>query len=119
MLFRSHFWDTDLKAHFESEEQLLIPALDKAGFNAVLTGQLLREHAELRSLIASFQTGTVSAVLLDQFATLLEAHIRFEEKVYFPEAERVLNEQQLIAVGIHLHENNEANCMNYPVKFWE
>ena len=55
----------------------------------------------------------------EAFATLLEQHIRFEERTYFPEVEKILTEKQLRQIGEHLQNDDHTNCMNYPVKFWE
>jgi len=38
---------------------------------------------------------------------------------FFPEAEKLLTEEQLQQLGKHLHEGDTQNCINYPVKFWE
>jgi len=113
------FWNNDLEAHFNSEETVLIPALKETAFDETLTRRLLNEHFAMRSYIHSLQNGFTDISIIEDFATLLEEHIRFEERIYFPEAEKVLNEEQLIAIGADLHENNETNCINYAVKFWE
>ena len=117
--FILHFWNSDLETHFSSEETVLIPALKETGFDETLTRRLMNEHTALRSYIYSLQEDGVSVSIIEDFAYLLEQHIRFEEKIYFPEAEKILNEEQLQKLGSKLHENNEANCMNYAVKFWE
>ena len=113
------FWQHDLKAHFESEETILIPALKETEFDETLTRRLLNEHFALRSYIDSVENGYANKETITDFADLLEEHIRFEERTYFPEAEKVLSEGLLITIGEQLHENDEPNCMNYPVKFWE
>lgn len=117
--FILNFWSNDLEVHFNSEETVLIPALKETAFAETLTRRLLNEHTALRSYIFSLQEGDASASITEDFANLLEQHIRFEEKIYFPEAEKALNEEQLQKLGEALHENNEVNCMNYSVKFWE
>ena len=113
------FWHHDLKAHFESEETILIPALKETEFDETLTRRLLNEHFALRSYIGSLENGYANKETISDFADLLEDHIRFEERTYFPEAEKVLSEGALKIIGEQLHENDETNCMNYPVKFWE
>ena len=113
------FWNTELEAHFNSEENVLIPALKETAFDETLTRRLLNEHFAMRSYIHSLQNGLTDVSIIEDFATLLEEHIRFEERIYFPEAENFLNEEQLLAIGSHLHENKETNCINYAVKFWE
>ena len=77
-----------LEAHFRAEEQGLLRALREAGETA-LVERTLREHAALRALIADRQPR------LQQFAEMLGAHIRFEERELFETAQRVLDEQVL------------------------
>ena len=111
-------WQKDLQSHFLDEENFLIPALSKTAFDAALTKRLLDEHATLRSYIHSLQEGQVNISVIENFTGLLEQHIRFEERIYFAEAEKFLSEEQLEEVGKQLHEDDNANCINYPVKFW-
>lgn len=119
--FISEFWNQDLEKHFKNEEEILIPAVENTSLDPALTAQLLSEHVSLRSLkegIAKKQANNIK--LINDFATLLESHIRFEERVYFPEAEKYLSEAALQFIGEKLHDDEEEkNCMNYPVKFWE
>jgi hemerythrin-like domain-containing protein len=65
------------------------------------------------------QSGNYNSNDIASFASLLEQHIRFEERIYFPEAEKVLSVEVLEQIGVQLHEDPSGNCMNYPVKFWE
>lgn len=114
------FWQHDLKAHFEKEETILIPAIKETAFDETLTRRLLNEHSSLRSYIHSLQNNFTAVDGISDFANLLEEHIRFEERIYFPAAEIALNEDQLLVIGTALYESENVNwCMDYPVKFWE
>ena len=112
------FWKNDLNEHFESEEEVLIPALINTSLDKNLTEQLLKEHALIRSYIDLLKDNPDDLSTIRAFQELLEKHIRFEEKVYFPAAEKLLSEEQLQKLGAQLKEEGE-NCMNYSVKFWE
>jgi len=112
------FWKNDLNEHFESEEEVLIPALINTSLDKNLTEQLLKEHALIRSYIDLLKDNPDDLSTIRAFQELLEKHIRFEEKVYFPAAEKLLSEEQLQKIGGQLKEEGE-NCMNYSVKFWE
>jgi hemerythrin-like domain-containing protein len=112
------FWNKDLHEHFESEEEVLIPALINTSLDKNLTEQLLKEHALIRSYIDLLKDNPDDLSTIKAFTELLEKHIRFEEKIYFPEAEKLLSEEQLQKIGEQLKEEGE-NCMKYPVKFWE
>ena len=117
--FISSGWRDELKEHFEMEESVLIPALEKKSFDSALTRQLLEEHRKLRLLIQKAIDHSATANDISDFASLLEKHIRFEEKIYFPLAEKALIETELIQIGSLLREDRSKNCMNYPIKFWE
>jgi hemerythrin-like domain-containing protein len=112
------FWKQDLKDHFESEEKVLVPALTGTSFNQSLNKRLLEEHELLRSYIYSLQNKPAAIPAIKDFTDRLEQHIRFEERKYFPEAEKVLTEEQMKQIGKQLKDNDAANCINYPIKFW-
>ena len=117
--FIIHVWQSELQSHFEQEEQILIPSLQNTSFDSALTQQLLQEHRQIQSLVQHMQQGNYNSDDIASFASLLEHHIRFEERIYFPEAEKVLSVEVLEQIGAQLHEDPSENCMNYPVKFWE
>jgi hemerythrin-like domain-containing protein len=112
-------WDQDLKEHFLAEEEVLLPALAGTDFNKGLISQLLNEHDTIRQLVASLIRGDADYNLLEQFHILLSNHIRFEERIFFPEAERLLSTGALQMIGSRLNGLESINCMNYPIKFWE
>lgn len=117
--FIRDFWQRDLHAHFLAEEQYLVPLAQEAGIAENLNQQLLDEHKQLKACVEQASTGINSASNIEVFATILEAHIRFEERVYFPALESACSNAQMASAGMHLHDHDEANCINYPVKFWE
>ncbi len=112
-------WNNDLNEHFKNEEMFLVPALKKTVFDETLSQKLLHEHNQIRSYIATIQKGLATIPTIQSFANLLEEHIRFEERIYFNEAEKALSELQLQSIGLHLHETKENNCIHFKVKFWE
>jgi iron-sulfur cluster repair protein YtfE (RIC family) len=85
-------FDAELTPHFQIEEELLLPALDEVGAVA-LAARTRSDHAELRGLLAAAERGEPGR--LAAFATLLERHIRFEERELFPAVETLLSEEQL------------------------
>ena len=112
-------WKKELNQHFIMEEELLIPTLKKKKFDPLLTDRLLSEHFEIRSIINKFTGGNFTVADISDFAELLEKHIRFEERTYFAEAEKCLSHEELQSIGKLLKESEDANCINYPIKFWE
>jgi len=117
--FILHAWNRDIRAHFALEEEVLIPALQHTALEPALTAQLLDEHKTIRALVEKFESSNFDRETLSAFAGLLEKHIRFEERTYFPRAEAVLTQKELEAIGAALGEETDWNCMHYPIKFWE
>ncbi len=113
------WWKKELNQHFIMEEEVLIPTLKKKQFDPVLTDRLLSEHFEIRSIINKITGGNFTVADITDFGDLLEKHIRFEERTYFPEAEKRLSHAELQNIGKLLHESEDSNCINYPIKFWE
>ena len=113
------FWYKDLEDHFKAEEDYLLPAVATVDFDENLIDTLKEEHTLLRSYVYFLQDDPANVEIIEQFSTLLEQHIRFEEKQFFPETEKLLTEQQLEELGKHFQEGDTQSCMNYPVKFWE
>lgn len=77
--------------HFVVEEELMLPQLRARG-EVEIVERTLREHAELRELIAS------EAPRLAAFGEALFAHVRFEESVLFDRAQEQLSDEELEAL---------------------
>lgn len=77
----------ELEPHFQEEERSLLPQLAAAGETA-LVARTLDEHAQMRALAAAIAAGDATA--LAPFGTLLQAHVRFEERELFVVAEQRL-----------------------------
>ena len=75
-------WRTVLCEHFAREEQLLRLAADAV--DAESTDRILAEHAELRGLACGPCELDLPA-RLRRFGELLGAHVRYEERVLFPQ----------------------------------
>ncbi|MBC7826242.1 MAG: hemerythrin domain-containing protein [Chitinophagaceae bacterium] len=112
-------WQKELKEHFIMEEDILVPALQDKDFDRKYTDRLLSEHSQIRSIIKKIEEGLFTTEDLHFFYQTLEQHIRFEERIYFPEAEKILDPEELQRIGLLLHAGSAKNCMDYPVKFWE
>ena len=86
------FFGEDLKTHFQEEESQLfsrMPAGDK------LVNQALEEHRKIYALAEEIQNKRSDTNLQQNFAGLLEAHIRFEERSLFPHIEEKLSATEL------------------------
>ena len=75
-------WKTVMAAHFDEEERLIRIAENTLEAQAV--ARILAEHSELRAL-ANGPCSLEPAVRLRRFADLIVTHVRFEERVFFPQ----------------------------------
>lgn len=83
----------DLEPHFRLEEQWLLPPLEARGGGG--SAERIRcDHARLRSLARE----PWSLDTPREIGALLERHVRFEERVAFPEAEAILSPAELEAI---------------------
>ena len=83
-------FEAELEPHFRVEESWLLPALEAKGA-ADLAVQTAKGHARLRDLVRGSWTSDTAKRL----GTLLEQHVRFEERVLFPQTEILSSEAEL------------------------
>lgn len=112
------FQETCLKRHFLSEEMALSPFADRIVDLDKYLNRMLQEHRTLFELINQICTERKPELVLN-WATLMEQHIRFEERVLFPFLETNLLEHDLECIGASLQLQRTDYCINYPIKFWE
>jgi hypothetical protein len=75
-------WHTVLAAHFEQEERLI--RLAAKALDPESVARVLAEHAELR-MLACGPCILEPVARLQRFGNLLAAHVRYEERVFFPQ----------------------------------
>ena len=93
------FFVTHLEPHFELEENYIFTVLDSSN---ELVKQALTDHRRLKRLFS--QTSDLEKAL-GRIEEELEKHIRFEERVLFPEIQSEATELQLSKISeIHTHE---------------
>ena len=90
------FFDSDLRAHFRVEEEIVFPAMSGIEEARATVEQLIADHRNLERLVDRLrQASEVEAgPLLRQFADVLETHIHTEERVLFPCYEQNLTARQ-------------------------
>ncbi len=104
------FWKVHLDVHFTEEEQLFSPLFPEG--NEGLK-QMLEEHSKLRSMASSQDWNEES---LENFAQLLNDHIRFEERTLFPYIEQQASPEQLRL--IYESHSAEKNNAVWKDEFW-
>ena len=104
------FYRTHLQPHFELEEKFVFPILS---FPNELVKQAVYDHYNLKLLFT--EEINVEDTLI-KIAALLEQHIRFEERVLFPEIQKIASASQLAKIAtFHSAENFVENSNDV---FW-
>jgi len=91
-------YTAELIDHFEAEETVRFPEMERHLGKLALVGELLRDHASLRALVQLLETSQ-ALPLLDGFAALLETHVRKEERHFFLEYEKRMPADEARRVG--------------------
>lgn len=106
------FWKDHLEDHFETEDRILPSAGDQG-----LQLQMDNEHREIRKLMNSISQ-CEDVKLLSDFEEALQRHIRFEERVYFPNLESALSDGQMNEIGSQLNRMPAKQEIKYADEFW-
>jgi len=105
------FFEHHLIPHFELEEAEIFSILDSQN---ELVKKALADHRRLKRLFAEDTSLDKS---LSKIEEELEQHIRFEERILFPEIQKVATEEQLQHIAkIHQPESFEDNITD---EFWK
>ncbi|WP_353145401.1 hemerythrin domain-containing protein [Chryseobacterium sp.] len=108
-----HFWQNHLEEHFREEEQILCAYLEDE-----YTERIRSEHAQIKVLASQIEHSEDTRLLSD-FADLLEQHIRFEERNWFPHLEEKLNHAVLDRIGKELDHIHPEKKEVYADEFWK
>jgi hypothetical protein len=115
--FTMKLWNDDVRHHMQAEEQFVSPHLKKV--NAQYDSLVKRDHETLRLLAERIKVSENGYTVYNVFASLLEQHVRFEERVVFNKMQEHLSEPELSQLGASLNGLSGKKCTDYPVKFWE
>ena len=107
-----HFESHHLRSHFEEEENILFPNSSEE-----IRKIIENDHAKIRELAESLNHNEDESIFLE-FADLLTAHIRFEERVWFPALENTLSEDVWKEIGLALDKIHIAETDDYEDEFW-
>jgi len=115
--FIKDFWYNHLASHFDEEDRLLLPHKD---IGQSVWMKFMDDHKDIRALISIIESSDEKNVLnfATQLANKIEAHIRFEERKFFPFIEERLSSSQLEVIGNGLKNHPDA-CHNFTPEFWK
>ena len=105
------FYNAHLVPHFEMEEAHIFSLLAE---DNPLRIQALEEHSEIKALVGISNNLDET---LTQLADLLEQHIRFEERVLFPEIQTIATPEEMSHIEtIHYEPNIDDKIDD---QFWK
>ncbi|MCC6548440.1 MAG: hemerythrin domain-containing protein [Ignavibacteriaceae bacterium] len=92
--------ETHLGPHFRAEERIMEYLDDRTDLFKPMNDRIYHEHKLIREAVLSLQKGSATIIDdMDDFAQLLEGHIRFEEREYFQYLQDHLSEEELQMVA--------------------
>ena len=99
------FFEDHLVTHFDEEERVVFPAAEEHLVeHRAIVDRLRTEHDQMRAMIEQLRhpdTQTLETTL-KEFGTMLEQHIRCEERKLFPLCEEQFPPQLMAALGAAL-----------------
>jgi len=118
-LFLVEFWHETMHAHVEAEESVLAIYINANDLLSKFYAQMLEDHQQMREIIDVMERAHPDFVLINQFQQLLEQHIRFEERVFFPALEQKLSSAHMEALGHQLRHLPANTCISDRYTFWK
>ena len=110
-----HYFETELMPHFKGEEELLY---SKIHSDNKLRVQAEAEHKTIYKIISDLKINQSNKSLLQNFADILEKHVRFEERQLFNFLQDNISETELskIAAALKAREHEEESV--WTDAFW-
>lgn len=105
--FRSEIvqmWESEIRWHFNAEEQVLFPAARLHPELVLLIDELLRDHVLIRDFVQQEREGALERFSTREFAAALSAHVRKEERQLFEECQRLFDPEHLARLGAKLQQ---------------
>lgn len=90
-------FDTEIRGHFDFEEQVLFPMVQSKALLRDLIAELLNEHVRVLGLVEKLRYRPERDAV-DAFCDLLVPHVHKEEQLLFEETQRILSRDQLDAI---------------------
>lgn len=101
------------------EEEVLIPFLLKHKVEDKYINMIRTDHSIFHSILERLNIFDQRHRVLEIFATLVEQHIRFKERILFGRMQETISEKELEELSLQLGTILYKKCTDYPVKFWE
>jgi iron-sulfur cluster repair protein YtfE (RIC family) len=93
------FYNDELIKHFEDEENILFPVVKGKDVEIDnLFEEIITEHKKIKQLINRLESDEDIENILDELGSILESHIRKEERILFGKIQEILTEDELTAL---------------------
>jgi hemerythrin superfamily protein len=107
------FFGSDGITHFRDEEEQVFPFIVEIDDAQLTLQRVLIEHVKIHAAVRDLRSETdasgPSSTSMARVATLLESHIRFEEKVVFPLVELLMGEEELRLLSFGPRDRNGSS----------
>jgi hemerythrin-like domain-containing protein len=104
------FWRDHEHRHFRVEEEVLLPAYERvSSAEEKSVVRVLTDHVTIRRRAADIEAGVKSLRSLRELGTILEEHVRHEERVLFPRIEQALPPPELESLARALERAETEN----------
>lgn len=102
------FYKSELVKHFKDEEEILFPVVIKKDEKVdKLIAEIVSEHRKMESLVNDLKKTEHFETVLDELGSLLEKHIRKEERKLFPKIQALFSEKELTHIGESLFNSRQ------------
>lgn len=111
-----YIWNDNISKHFKLEEQILLKKLEE---NDPMRNRVAKEHKDVKKLVKTIcSEASPPKQYLKDFCELLNNHIRFEEREFFPYIEKTCSSEQLKDIGNKLFKSQEKFMDKWTNSFW-
>ena len=102
------FYYDELVKHFEDEENILFPVVNgKDDEIDNLVEEIITEHKKIKQLVNRLESDEDVENTLDELGSILESHIRKEERDLFMKIQEILTEDELTTVEKQITESRQ------------
>ncbi len=109
-----------LQHHFNQEEQAFKEPLQQRAEMHELLQKMLQEHQHIQQLVSKLKEEKSGLdAILQEIASILEQHIRFEERDLFKAIEEQLTPQELERIDRFLHQQHRPIDKGWQIEFWK
>ena len=112
-------WENVLEHHFWQEEQIINQDISNTESFKNMISQMENDHKQIRNLITEIKKDKSNTQLIQEFADILNQHIRFEERQLFPAIESESSKDELNSIGKFLKDEHKHSCEIWNNQFWK